>query len=44
MLPSLIALNQMDPVMVDGRTYEHVVGLRAVHTTDFLTADWPELL
>ena len=35
-------------VMGDGRTYENVVALRAVTTTDFMTADWyrfdPELL
>jgi GMP synthase (glutamine-hydrolysing) len=35
-------------VMGDGRTYEHVVALRAVQTTDFMTAHWaplpPELL
>jgi GMP synthase (glutamine-hydrolysing) len=30
-------------VMGDGRTYEHVVALRAVATTDFMTADWAEL-
>ena len=30
-------------VMGDGRTYEHVVALRAVHTTDFMSADWAEL-
>jgi tRNA(adenine34) deaminase len=27
-------------VMGDGRTYEHVVALRAVQTTDFMTAHW----
>ncbi|QDU62545.1 GMP synthase [glutamine-hydrolyzing] [Planctomycetes bacterium Pan216] len=27
-------------VMGDGRTYEHVIALRAVTTTDFMTADW----
>jgi GMP synthase (glutamine-hydrolysing) len=30
-------------VMGDGRTYEHVVSLRAVQTTDFMTAHWAEL-
>ncbi|MEY3997861.1 MAG: hypothetical protein RLY60_673 [Pseudomonadota bacterium] len=30
-------------VMGDGRTYEHVVALRAVVTSDFMTADWAEL-
>jgi GMP synthase (glutamine-hydrolysing) len=30
-------------VMGDGRTYEFVVALRAVQTTDFMTADWAEL-
>ena len=30
-------------VMGDGRTYEHVVALRAVQTSDFMTADWVEL-
>ncbi|MCI1191049.1 glutamine-hydrolyzing GMP synthase [Calidifontimicrobium sp. SYSU G02091] len=30
-------------VMGDGRTYDHVVALRAVHTSDFMTADWAEL-
>ena len=27
-------------VMGDGRTYEHAVALRAVQTTDFMTAQW----
>ncbi|MFO0945835.1 MAG: glutamine-hydrolyzing GMP synthase [Planctomycetota bacterium] len=27
-------------VMGDGRTYDHVIALRAVTTTDFMTADW----
>ena len=30
-------------VMGDGRTYEHVMALRAVQTSDFMTADWAEL-
>jgi GMP synthase (glutamine-hydrolysing) len=30
-------------VMGDGRTYEYVVALRAVQTTDFMTASWAEL-
>jgi len=30
-------------VMGDGRTYEHVVALRAVDTQDFMTAKWAEL-
>jgi GMP synthase (glutamine-hydrolysing) len=30
-------------VMGDGRTYEFVVALRAVETTDFMTAHWAEL-
>jgi GMP synthase (glutamine-hydrolysing) len=30
-------------VMGDGRTYDHVVALRAVVTSDFMTADWAEL-
>lgn len=30
-------------VMGDGRTYDYVVALRAVNTSDFMTADWTEL-
>ena len=30
-------------VMGDGRTYDYVVVLRAVQTSDFMTADWAEL-
>ena len=30
-------------VMGDGRTYDDVVALRAVQTSDFMTADWAEL-
>ena len=30
-------------VMGDGRTYDYVVALRAVQTSDFMSADWAEL-
>jgi GMP synthase (glutamine-hydrolysing) len=30
-------------VMGDGRTYDFVVALRAVVTTDFMTAEWAQL-
>ena len=30
-------------VMGDGRTYQHAIALRAVQTTDFMTADWAPL-
>ncbi|MDR2688491.1 MAG: glutamine-hydrolyzing GMP synthase [Azoarcus sp.] len=30
-------------VMGDSRTYEYVIALRAVRTSDFMTADWAEL-
>ena len=30
-------------VMGDGRTYDDVVALRAVETTDFMTAHWSQL-
>jgi GMP synthase (glutamine-hydrolysing) len=30
-------------VMGDGRTYEHVIALRAVQTQDFMTAHWAHL-
>ncbi len=30
-------------VMGDGRTYDYVIALRAVQTTDFMTADSAEL-
>ena len=30
-------------VMGDGRTYDHVLAVRAVNTSDFMTADWSHL-
>ena len=30
-------------VMGDGRTYEKVIALRAVQTSDFMTADWYQM-
>ena len=30
-------------VMGDSRTYDYMVALRAVNTTDFMTADWTRL-
>ncbi len=30
-------------VMGDERTYDYTIALRAVHTTDFMTADWSEI-
>lgn len=30
-------------VMGDGRTYDHTIALRAVTTTDFMTADWAKI-
>jgi GMP synthase (glutamine-hydrolysing) len=30
-------------VMGDGRTYENVIAIRAVHTDDFMTAEWSRL-
>ena len=29
--------------MGDGRTYEYVIAIRAVETSDFMTAKWSEL-
>ena len=29
--------------MGDGRTYDYTIALRAVTTTDFMTADWAEI-
>ncbi len=29
--------------MGDGRTYDHVIALRAVESSDFMTARWAEL-
>ena len=39
----LLADTRTVGVMGDGRTYENVVALRAVQTTDFMTADWAPL-
>ena len=30
-------------VMGDGRTYDYTIALRAVTTTDFMTADWARI-
>lgn len=30
-------------VMGDGRTYEHVIAIRSVDTSDFMTADWSKI-
>ena len=30
-------------VMGDGRTYDNVLALRAVNTSDFMTADWSRI-
>ena len=30
-------------VMEDDRTYDHTIALRAVTTTDFMTADWAKI-
>ena len=30
-------------VMGDGRSYQHVIALRSVDTSDFMTADWSRI-
>jgi GMP synthase (glutamine-hydrolysing) len=30
-------------VMGDGRTYDYAIALRAVQTSDFMTADWARI-